>query len=109
MKNMSHHHFLMAESSDFFLVPVARGRGGTSVARSPTLAELVGGPGPGRQRRPGLPAVAVGCRILGAQVATDGWLVLHNVNPGLIKPVYGCLVGRVPFKYHYWRSTPPNE
>ena len=22
-----------------------------------------------------------------------------NVNPGLINPVYGCLVGRVPFKY----------
>jgi hypothetical protein len=22
-----------------------------------------------------------------------------NVNPGLINPVYGCFVGRVPFKY----------
>ena len=23
-----------------------------------------------------------------------------NVNPGLINPVYGCLIGRVPFMYH---------
>ena len=24
----------------------------------------------------------------------------YNVNPGLINPVYGCLIGRVPFMYH---------
>jgi hypothetical protein len=24
---------------------------------------------------------------------------LFNVNPGLINPVYGCLIERVPFKY----------
>jgi hypothetical protein len=23
----------------------------------------------------------------------------YNVNPGLINPVYGCLIGRVPFMY----------
>ena len=34
---------------------------------------------------------------------------MNNVNPGLINPVYGCLIGRVPYKkvsdYDYW-STP---
>ena len=27
-------------------------------------------------------------------------LYLYNVNPGLINPVYGCLIGGVPFMYH---------
>ena len=27
------------------------------------------------------------------------WQYMNNVNPGLINPVYGCLIGRVPFKY----------
>ena len=28
------------------------------------------------------------------------WKVKDNVNPGLINPVYGCLIGRLPFMYH---------
>ena len=38
------------------------------------------------------------------------WVLTCNVNPGLINPVYGCLIGRVPLKYHIvtiWR-VPPN-
>ena len=33
----------------------------------------------------------------------------YNVNPGLINPVYGCLIGRLPFMYHIvtiWRVPP---
>ena len=29
----------------------------------------------------------------------------NNVNPGLINPVYGCLIGRVPFKKKYQIMT----
>jgi hypothetical protein len=37
--------------------------------------------------------------------------VIGNVNPGLINPVYGCLIGKgtiyVPYKVTIWR-VPPN-
>ena len=47
-------------------------------------------------------------QLLGAEI----WAKqdLCNVNPGWINPVYGCLIGRVPFMYHIvtiWR-VPPN-
>ena len=37
------------------------------------------------------------------------YYIISNVNPGLINPVYGCLIGKVPFisvaNNDYWGNT----